>query len=101
MSTLSKRDAVESAMSIAADVTAGTLDPANLESEVIAAARDLVGTVVGEGDPLWPLQLQIARGVLAAGGLSGDEVSEWLSVARHRARMAQIDAGGAIGVESG
>jgi hypothetical protein len=101
MSGLSKRDVVAAAMSIAEDVTEGKLAPADLESEVTAAARDLFGQVVGEGDPLFPLQIEVARGVLAAGGLSVDEQAEWLAVARRRETPAPLDAASAIGVESG
>lgn len=34
------------------------------------------------GDALWPLQLDVCRAVLAAGGIPPDELAEWLAVAR-------------------
>jgi hypothetical protein len=81
---LTKRDTVAAAMSIAEDVTSGRLAPAALESEVTTACRELFGQVIGEGDPLFDLQIEVARGVLAAGGLGVDELAEWLAVQRHR-----------------
>jgi hypothetical protein len=80
MSTLSKRDAVAAAMSVAEDVTEGKLAPADLESEVTTACRELFGTVVGDGDPLFGLQCDIARAVLAAHGLPAAELREWAAV---------------------
>jgi hypothetical protein len=85
MSTLSKRDAVAAAMSIAEDVTEGKLAPAALESEVTTACRELFGTVVGPDDPIWGVQLDVASAVLAAGGIGVDELQEWLAVAKRRA----------------
>ncbi|MDM2099593.1 flagellar hook-length control protein [Mycobacteroides abscessus] len=82
--TTTKRDAIEAAMSVANDVASGKLDPEHLEQQAVTELRDLVGTVVGEDDPLWPLQVQIANGVLAAGGVPTDELSEWLAVQRRR-----------------
>ena len=77
-----KRDAVQAAMSVASDVTEGLLDPAALEAEVIKECRQLVGKVIGPEDALWGLQVEIARGVLAAGGIPGNELAEWLAVQR-------------------
>lgn len=83
--TITTEDAIRAASSIARDVADGKLSPAALEAQAVAELRELVGTVVGEGDPVWPLQLQIARGVLALGGIEPDELSEWLAVGRQRA----------------
>jgi len=85
---LTKRDAVAAAMSIAEDITSGTLDPAALEHQVADTCRALVGTVVGPDDPLFGLQVDVARGVLAVGGLHADELAEWTAVARRRADTA-------------
>lgn len=84
MATTSKRDAIEAAMSVADDVAQGRLDPEHLEQQAFAELQALVGTVVGAGDPLWDLQVQITSGVLAAGGLDASELSEWAAVARRR-----------------
>jgi hypothetical protein len=85
MTTITKRDAINGAMSIADDVAEGRLSPATLEAQLETELRALVGTVIGEGDPLFALQVEIARGVLAVGGVPTDELAEWLAVARHRA----------------
>ncbi|OBF42828.1 hypothetical protein A5719_10315 [Mycolicibacterium peregrinum] len=85
MTITTASDVVTAAMSIADDAAQGRLDPAQLEAQAVARLRQLVGTVVGEGDPAWDLQCDIARGVLAAGGVPANELAEWLAVARHRA----------------
>jgi hypothetical protein len=81
-------DVVTAAMGIAEDAAQGRLDPATLETQLETELRALVGTVIGEGDPLFALQVEIARGVLAVGGVPTDELAEWLAVARHRAGEA-------------
>ncbi|OBJ46836.1 hypothetical protein A5630_10860 [Mycolicibacterium mucogenicum] len=83
--TVTPEDIVKGAASVARDAAEGRLSPANLEAQLEAELRAVVGTVVGEGDPLFDLQRDIARGVLAVGGVPTDELAEWLAVARHRA----------------
>nr|WP_234708499.1 flagellar hook-length control protein [Mycobacteroides abscessus] len=90
--TTTKRDAIEAAMSIADVVASGKLDPASLEQQMLTELRDLVGTVVGQDDPLWDLQLQVASGVLAAGGVPTDELAEWLAVQRRRENPEAAEA---------
>jgi hypothetical protein len=85
---ITRRDGVEAAMSIAEDISAGRLDPAALVSQVVDTCRDLLSTVAGPDDPIWAVQVQVCRGVLAAGGIPADELAEWLAVARHRAGIA-------------
>lgn len=85
MTSLTKRDAIESAMSIADDVAQDRLSPAALETAAVAECRALFGTVTGQGDPLWDLHRDVARQVLALDGVPADELSEWLAVARQRA----------------
>lgn len=85
MSTSTKRDAINGAMSLADDVAQGRLDPTELEATAVAECRALFGTVAGPDDPLWDLQVQIARQVLGLDGIPADELSEWLAVARQRA----------------
>ncbi|TDZ77063.1 flagellar hook-length control protein [Mycobacteroides salmoniphilum] len=84
MTAPTKRDAIEAAMNLADDVASGKVDPAHLEQQMVEELHELVGTVVGAGDPLWPLQTEVASGVLAAGGIPTDELGEWLSVQRRR-----------------
>ncbi|WP_156298257.1 flagellar hook-length control protein [Mycobacterium paragordonae] len=83
--TTTTEDAIKAAASVARDVADGRLTPAALEHQAVVELRQLFATVVGPGDPVWPLQVQIARGVLAVGGVPADELSEWLAVARQRA----------------
>lgn len=86
--TTTKRAAIEAAMSVADDVAAGRLPPADLDQTLATECRALVGNVVGPSDPLWSVQVDIARGVLAAGGIPPGELTEWLAVAR---RLAESD----------
>lgn len=85
-----KRQAIEAATSVAEDVAEGRLDPDELDRHAADAVRDLAGRVVGPGDPIWPLQVEIARGVLAADGIPYDELAQWAGV--HRDRPAEADA---------
>ncbi len=87
MTTSTKRDVIAAAMSVAEDVAESRLDPAALDQAVADQCRQLFGEVVGEGgDPtLWPFHIDVCRQVLAVGGLTADELSEWLAVARSRA----------------
>jgi hypothetical protein len=85
VSAITKRDAIDAAMSVAEDVAEGRVDPAALDQAAADECRELFGTVADPDDPIWPLQVDVARQVLAADGLSADELSEWLAVARSRA----------------
>lgn len=85
MSTLTKRDAVDAALTLAQDVAEGRLSPTVLESQAVAECRELFGTVAGPDDPLWELHRDIAHQVLALDGVPADELAEWLAVARQRA----------------
>jgi hypothetical protein len=93
---MNKREAVKAAISVADDITDGRLSPADLEREAAEAVRELAGRVVGRGDPIWPVQVEITRGVLAAGGIPFGELQEWVGLARHRERG---DAPPAVGAE--
>lgn len=86
--TTTKRDAIEAAMSVADDVAAGRLSPADLNATLAETCKALLGDVRGPDDPLWSVQVDIARGVLAAGGIPADELTEWTAVAR---RLAESD----------
>ncbi|BBX00919.1 hypothetical protein BST36_29680 [Mycolicibacterium moriokaense] len=80
-----KKHAVDAAVSIADDVTTGRLDPEQLEAEAVKACREVAGTVLGPEDPIWPLQVDIARQVLAIGGaICANELAEWSAVERSR-----------------
>lgn len=84
MTTMTPEDAIKAAASVARDVADGKLAAANLEAAAAAECRALFGTVAGPDDPLWPLQVDIARQVLALDGVPADELAEWLAVARQR-----------------
>ncbi|MDP7727615.1 flagellar hook-length control protein [Mycobacterium sp. TY813] len=85
MTITTSQDAIKAATSIARDVADGKLSPADLEAQAATELRELFGTVVGEGDVAWPVQLDVARQVLAVGGIPANELAEWLAVERHRA----------------
>jgi hypothetical protein len=90
MTVTTKRDAISAAMGLAEDVADGKLTPAALESQAIEELRELVGTVVGPDDPAWPLQVDVARQVLALDGIPATELAEWAAVARQRAGQADL-----------
>lgn len=80
MTAMTKREAVDAAMSVAQDVADGRLSPADLEATAVAELRELVGTVVGPDDACWTLQCEIARQAVGLGALSPDELREWAAV---------------------
>lgn len=73
-------DIITAAMGIASDAAEGKLSPADLEAQAVEECRSLFGTVTVDG-PLFPLQVEVARAVLAANGIPVDELQEWLAVA--------------------
>lgn len=77
-------DVIKSAASVARDAAEGRLVPSSLDEAVADECRALFGTVAGPGDPLWPLHVDVARQVLALGGVPADELTEWTAVARRR-----------------
>lgn len=78
-------DAIKAAASVARDVAEGRLSPSDLEAQAVSELRELFGTVIGEGDPLWELHADVARQAVGLGALSADELTEWAAVMRHRA----------------
>jgi hypothetical protein len=77
-------DVIKAAASVARDTAEGRLSPAELEATAVAECRALFGSVTGPDDPLWPLQIEVCRNVLAQKGIPADELTEWLSVARQQ-----------------
>jgi hypothetical protein len=75
---------IKAAMSVAKDVAEGRLLPSSLAAAALEECRTLTSAVVGPNDPLWPLQTEIARQVIAAGGIPANELQEWLAVQRAR-----------------
>lgn len=87
--------AIKAAMSVAKDVAEGRIAPAQLADVALTECRSLFGAVVGPADPLWTLQAEVARQVLAAGGVPANELQEWLAVQRAREGVqAPVAAGG-------
>lgn len=84
MSTVvqAKKLAVEAALSVADEVAKGVVSARDLEGAAEAECRALFGMVVGVGDPLWGLHVDVARQVLSLGGVPANELAEWLAVAR-------------------
>ncbi len=78
---MSTETAIKAAMGIAREVAEGHLAVADLDATAVAEAAALFATVVGPADPVWPTQLAVARRVLALGGVTADELREWLAVA--------------------
>mgnify|MGYP001321843132 CR=1 FL=1 len=97
MTTTAKRDAINSAMSIADDVAAGRLSPTDLDATLAETCKALLGDARGPDDPLFDLQVDIARKVLAAGGLPPGELAEWTAVARRLAEGDRTAPGNAEG----
>ncbi len=81
-------DIISASMSVARDVAEGRISPAELEAEAAEECRRLFATVTPDG-PLWPLQVEVARGVLASGQFDPNELAEWAAVARHRVAVAE------------
>jgi hypothetical protein len=82
-------DVISAAMSVARDAAEGRMLAVDLEATAVAELRELFGTVTGPHDPLWMLQVDVCRAVLAAGGIPADELTEWLAVARQREATAK------------
>ena len=81
--------AVTAALAIAEDVTAGQLDVTTLDALALEECRGLFSRVVGPGDVLWDLHVEVARQVLAVGGgVPTDELAEWVAVYR----AAEVEA---------
>lgn len=88
MSTPTKRDAVNAAMTVAEDIAEGRLNPAALQQQAVTELREQFGTVVGDGDALWTLHADVARQAVGLGALSPDELREWAAVLDRRTGTA-------------
>jgi hypothetical protein len=80
MTTMTPEDAIKAAASVARDVADGQLSPADLEAQAVTELRELFGSVVGEGDPLWTLHADVARQAVGLGALGPEELREWAAV---------------------
>lgn len=75
-------DAIRAAMGVAKDVAEGRLTPAELDAAAVAGCEALMLQAVGPDDPLWPMQVELARQVLMLGGVPATELAEWAAVQR-------------------
>jgi len=89
---MTAQDVIKAAMSLAKDAAEGRLDGSDLDAELTEHCRQLFGNVVGSGDPLWAAQIDVARQVLALGGIEAGELGEWTAVAAQRAQDDPISA---------
>ena len=78
-------DVVNAASDTLRDVETGVLSAGEVERRAVDACRELFGIVgSGPGDPLWELHGDTTRQYIAAGGMSADEIAEWLAVQQRR-----------------
>lgn len=75
-----KREAVEAAVSVADRLASGEIDPDDMVAAAVSECRRLFGRVDGPDDALWELHVDVARQVLAAGGIPVGELREWVAV---------------------
>lgn len=83
-SKAARKAAVVAALSVAEAIGQGHMSLDEVESTAIAECTELFGTVYGPDDPAWELQVSVVRQVLAFGGMTADELAEWLAVQRSR-----------------
>jgi len=75
-----KRGDVAEAKYLAHELATGRLDQAEIDRLGLEECRGLFGDVIGPQDPIWPLQVEVARRVLALNGLPASELGEWAAV---------------------
>ena len=90
--TSTPEDVIKAAMTLARHAAEGALDAATLDRELADELRRAFGLVVGPGDALWPLQVDVARQTLALSGIASgiglDELREWVAVLETRQQSA-------------
>lgn len=84
-SATTRKAAALAALDLSQEIHDGKISVANIEAEMVDAARSLFAIVAGPNDPLFDLQRDVARQVIAAGGLTADELREWVAVLERRA----------------
>lgn len=95
------RAAVDAALAVADDVANGRVSPSQLEAAAAEECQALFGAVVGAGDALWELHVDVARQVLALGGVPANELAEWLAVTRAAEAEAEAESEAGAAPESG
>ena len=79
-----RKSVADEAVEIAKDVAAGRLNPFDMEGELLAEMRKLFAFVDGPDDPLWEIQMGVARGILGLDGIPYNELCEWAAVHKDR-----------------
>ena len=64
MSAQSRREFADGAMRLARDAAEGRIDPDDMVPAFLDETRELCGQVIGPGDPMWTVQVEITRDVL-------------------------------------
>lgn len=82
-------DVIKAATGIARDAAEGRLSPEQLDQAVALECRQLFATVMGGDDPLFAVQVDVARQVLAVGGIPATEVAEWTAVLKRRSEAVE------------
>ncbi|CAN3128604.1 flagellar hook-length control protein [Mycobacterium sp. smrl_JER01] len=82
--TTTTDDIIRAATSVARDAAEGRLTPADIERQAVEELSALMLIPADPGTALADLRIEVARRVLAEGGLPADEVAEWLAVQRRR-----------------
>ena len=78
-------DCTDAAADLLEQIENNQLDPATVEARAVAACKRLFGLVgSGPADPLWSTHADITKQFLGAGGLTADEIAEWLALQRRR-----------------
>jgi len=72
--------AIKAVMDVGRAVAARAIDATDLEAAATAECRRLFARVAGPGDALWELHVDVARQVIAAGGVPVGELREWVAV---------------------
>lgn len=88
MTTATKADAINGAMSIAEDIASGELDPADLERQAITELTALMDVEPDPGSPLAELMADVCRRALARGALPANEIREFAAVVAAREAAA-------------
>lgn len=71
---------VGSLMQLARDLVDGKITPAEVEGPAVDQCRELFAHVAGPRDPLWELQVAVARKVIGLDGIPVAELAEWVAV---------------------
>ncbi len=91
-SAVTAADVINAASDTLLHIETGALTPADVERRAVESCKALFGVVgLGPADPLWSLHGDVTRQYLEAGGLSAEEIAEWLAVQRRREASATPD----------